>query len=46
MNQLFNSNTVDVFHLTVEYGRPGALDAKALELYILETHVRDFLASA
>jgi hypothetical protein len=32
--------------LAVEYGRPGALDTKALELYILKTHARDFLASA
>jgi hypothetical protein len=46
MNQLFISDTIVVFCLTVEYGRPGALDAKALELYILETHARDFLASA
>jgi hypothetical protein len=30
----------------VEYGRPGALDTKALELYILKTHARDFLASS
>jgi hypothetical protein len=30
----------------VEYGRPGALDAKALELYILKTHASDFLESA
>jgi hypothetical protein len=42
----FYSDTILVFPLAVEYGRPGALDTKALELYILETHARDFLASA
>jgi hypothetical protein len=42
----FYSDTFVAFHLTEEYGRPGALDTKALELYILETHARDFLASA
>jgi hypothetical protein len=42
----FYSDTIVVFPLEVEYGRPGALDTKALELYILKTHARDFLASA
>jgi hypothetical protein len=42
----FYSDTIVVIPLAVEYGRPGALDTKALELYILKTHARDFLASA
>jgi hypothetical protein len=42
----FYSDTIVVFPLAVEYGRPGALDTKALELYILKTHARDFLASS